>query len=93
MITKTSLTQAFTAKILNAMREAQEDYLMVNPRDRAIIQGGRSLVMNRKGNASIRVTYKRGRYQVIDMTVKGGHDISSMVADRLPAMRGRMYAG
>lgn len=89
MITKTSLTHTFAAKILRAMRMAQEDYIT----NKAIINGGSSFVLNRKGSASIRVTYKRGRYKVIDMTVKGGRDISDMIADRLPAMRGRMYAG
>lgn len=89
MITKTSLTAAFTCKILNAMRDAQNDYIA----NKSIIEGGRSLVMNRKGSASIRVLYKHGKYQVIDMTVKGGKDISGIVADRLPALRGRMYAG
>lgn len=93
MITKTSLTTAFTTKILRALRDAQEDYLIVNQRDRACIEGGRAFVFNRKGSASIRVLYKRGKYQVIDMTVRGGKDISNLVAERLPALQGRMYVG
>lgn len=90
MITSTSLTPTFTLKILKALREAQEDYLMTNIRDRAVLTGGRALVFNRKGNASIRVRYVKGSYEVVDLTVRGGRNIGHMLADRLPALANRL---